>query len=116
MAKKKIAFQGEPGAFSHAATHALFPRGEAIPCTTFEEILSETTSVDLLLIDTEGYDLELLKLFDFDRFQPAIVRFEHDHLSRPDWDEAVELLYRSGYRTLREEYDTTGYRAPPTVE
>jgi FkbM family methyltransferase len=87
-----------------------------VPCTTFEEILSETTSVDLLLIDTEGYDLELLKLFDFDRFQPAIVRFEHDHLSRPDWDEAVELLYRSGYRTLREEYDTTGYRAPPTVE
>ena len=35
----KIAFQGEPGAFSHAAAHALFPKGEPVPCTTFEDTL-----------------------------------------------------------------------------
>ena len=86
-----------------------------VRCMTFEQILSASPALDLLLIDTEGYDLELLKLFDFERFQPAIVRFEHVHLSRPDWDEAVELLARHGYRTLREEHDTTAYRAsrPP---
>jgi FkbM family methyltransferase len=83
-----------------------------VRCETFADVLAETPAVDLLLIDTEGYDLELLRLFDFDRFQPAVVRFEHVHLSRPDWDEAVELLARRGYRTLREEYDTTAYRAP----
>lgn len=37
---KKIAFQGEPGAFSHAAAHALFPDDEALPCTTFEDTLT----------------------------------------------------------------------------
>jgi prephenate dehydratase len=37
---KKIAFQGEEGAFSHAAAHALFPKGEAIPCVTFEDTIS----------------------------------------------------------------------------
>ena len=44
MAKKKIAFQGEPGAFSHAAAHALFPKGDAVPCTTFEDTITAVQS------------------------------------------------------------------------
>ena len=40
MMAKQIAFQGEPGAFSHAAAHALFPKGEAVPCVTFEDTIS----------------------------------------------------------------------------
>ena len=36
---KTIAFQGESGAFSHAAMHALFPRGTALPSTTFEDTI-----------------------------------------------------------------------------
>ena len=37
---EKIAFQGEKGAFSHAAVHALFPEGEAVPCVTFEDTIT----------------------------------------------------------------------------
>lgn len=37
---KKVAFQGEKGAFSHAAAHALFPKGEAVPCVTFEDTIT----------------------------------------------------------------------------
>jgi len=37
---RKIAFQGEPGAFSHAAAHALFPADEALPCVTFEDTIA----------------------------------------------------------------------------
>jgi prephenate dehydratase len=37
---RKIAFQGEPGAFSHAAVHALFPNDEALPCATFEDTIA----------------------------------------------------------------------------
>jgi prephenate dehydratase len=36
----KIAFQGEPGAFSHTAAHELFPKGRAVPCPTFEDTLA----------------------------------------------------------------------------
>src|SRR6218665_1730670 len=37
---KLIAFQGQPGAFSHAAAHALFPKGEPVPCVTFEDTIA----------------------------------------------------------------------------
>ena len=37
---KLIAFQGGLGAFGHAATHALFPRGEPLPCVTFEDAIA----------------------------------------------------------------------------
>ncbi|WP_404400020.1 prephenate dehydratase [Pelagibacterium halotolerans] len=35
----KIAFQGEMGAFSHAAAHGFFPNDEPMPCVTFEETI-----------------------------------------------------------------------------
>ncbi len=37
---RKIAFQGEPGAFSHAAVHQLFPDDEALPCPSFEDTIA----------------------------------------------------------------------------
>jgi prephenate dehydratase len=43
---RKIAFQGEPGAFSHAATHALFPSDEALPCITFEDTIAAVQKGD----------------------------------------------------------------------
>lgn len=81
-----------------------------VQCLTFDDVLADVDYVDLLHIDVEGYDFELLKLFDFDRFAPGIVRFEHVHLSRGQWDAAVRLLARRGYHTVREQYDTTAYR------
>jgi FkbM family methyltransferase len=83
-----------------------------VVCKTFADVLADVAYLDLLEIDAEGYDLELLKLFDFGRIKPPIVRFEHRHLSPDERDEAVELLADHGYRMVREEYDTTAYSAP----
>jgi hypothetical protein len=80
-----------------------------VVCTTFAEVLADASYLDLLQIDVEGYDLELLQLFDFGRITPPIVRFEHRHLSAGELDEAVQLLARHGYRMIRDEYDTTAY-------
>jgi FkbM family methyltransferase len=77
--------------------------------TTFSELLSDITYLDLLQIDAESYDLELLKLFDFGRLTPPIVRFEHRQMSASELDEAYELLAQHGYRMVREEHDTTAY-------
>ncbi|MEQ9695303.1 prephenate dehydratase [Shimia sp. SDUM112013] len=41
---KRIAFQGEPGAYSHQACHEARPDMEALPCHTFEEVIAAVRS------------------------------------------------------------------------
>ncbi len=36
----RIAFQGEPGAYSHQACHEARPDHEALPCRTFEDVIA----------------------------------------------------------------------------
>jgi prephenate dehydratase len=44
--KKRIAFQGEPGANSHLAIHEAYPDCEAVPCATFEDAFMAVTGGD----------------------------------------------------------------------
>src|SRR6476660_9453072 len=55
MAKKKIIFQGEPGANSHIACREASPAHEPIPCPTFEDCFSAPLAgdVDLGMIPIE---------------------------------------------------------------
>ena len=39
MSEDKIAFQGEPGAYSHQACRDVYPDMDAMPCATFEEAI-----------------------------------------------------------------------------
>jgi prephenate dehydratase len=41
---RKIAFQGELGAFSHATAREVFPSDEPLPCVTFEQTLGAVQS------------------------------------------------------------------------
>lgn len=52
----KIAFQGEPGAYSHQACHAARPRMEAVPCRTFEDAIEMARSgaADLAMLPVEN--------------------------------------------------------------
>jgi prephenate dehydratase len=56
MAKKKIVFQGEPGANSHIACADVYPRYEAVPCATFEDCFAAVTNgtADLAMIPIEN--------------------------------------------------------------
>jgi prephenate dehydratase len=40
----RIAFQGEPGAYSHLACRQAYPEMEAVPCKTFEEAIAACRS------------------------------------------------------------------------
>jgi prephenate dehydratase len=53
---KTIAFQGEPGAFSHAAVQTLYPNDKALPCLTFEDTISAVQSgpADLAVVPIEN--------------------------------------------------------------
>jgi len=53
--------------------------------------------IDVILIDTEGYDYEVLKEIDFKRFLPNLVVYEHMHLDDRAKSESKELLTQLGY-------------------
>jgi prephenate dehydratase len=52
----RIAFQGEPGAYSHQACRQARPTLEAVPCATFEEVIDLTRKgkVDLGMLAVEN--------------------------------------------------------------
>lgn len=52
----RIAFQGEPGAYSHQACHQARPRMEALPCRTFEDAVDAVKSgqADLAMLPVEN--------------------------------------------------------------
>ncbi|MFZ1990516.1 MAG: prephenate dehydratase [Alphaproteobacteria bacterium] len=54
--RKRIAYQGEPGAYSHLACNRFFPELEAVPCDTFEDAFSAIAEgrVDLGMIPIEN--------------------------------------------------------------
>ena len=53
---RKVAFQGELGAYSHMACTRVFPEHEALPCRSFREALRAVSSqqADVCLVPTEN--------------------------------------------------------------
>ena len=45
--------------------------------------------VDLLHIDTEGYDWVVLSQFNLERYRPTVILFEYKHLDETDLNRAV---------------------------
>jgi FkbM family methyltransferase len=81
---------------------------ETVQGITFHDLLRKHNiiNVDILLIDTEGYDYEILKQIDFKRIQPSIIIYEHKHLKK--CIHMISLLYLKfkGYKVFIDSADT----------
>lgn len=79
-----------------------------VPCTTLANLWrrSGLGELDLLAIDTEGYDFEILRTVDFTTIRPRVVVYEHVHLSPTDRQSAQDLLRDHGYRFFEHGLDT----------
>jgi FkbM family methyltransferase len=79
-----------------------------VPAMRFESLCRKhrLERIDLLALDTEGYDYEILKQIDFDRHRPRLVVYEHSLLMPADREGARRLLRRHGYELMEEYYDT----------
>lgn len=73
---------------------------DEIDCLTFDSIFDTQTvsKIDLLQIDTEGFDFEIIKLFNFDRILPQVIIFESENLSTTDLADCKALLSAKGYQ------------------
>jgi FkbM family methyltransferase len=87
---------------------------ENVRCVTFATLFREfrIEHVDLLQIDAEGYDGLILRLFDIPSRRPAIVRFEHKHLTKQDHRSCLSLLINQGYKVaVSRTGDTLAYHS-----
>ncbi|RMG66133.1 MAG: FkbM family methyltransferase [Bacteroidetes bacterium] len=74
----------------------------------------ELDRIDLLQIDTEGYDFEVIKLFDLGHTQPGMIVYEHCHLSPEDAQACLKHLHGHGYQTRAFGTNTCALRPPFT--
>lgn len=86
---------------------------DMVECVSFDTLFDrhEVEQLDLVHIDTEGFDYQVLRMFPFDRFQPAFLIFEHSHLSDSDYGAAQDLLKAQGYTLRKYGADTLAKKA-----
>jgi FkbM family methyltransferase len=70
--------------------------------------------IDLLVVDTEGFDWEILRHVDFARHRPRMVVYEHFHLEPPDRAACRAHLEDAGYMTMEEGFDTFALLPEPS--
>jgi FkbM family methyltransferase len=86
-----------------------------VKCISFSDFIkfNGIDKLDLLLLDTEGYDYDILMSIDFTHIKPKIIRFEHgvrDHVMSPENLMLVCCHLNSfGYQIIAESYDATAY-------
>lgn len=86
-----------------------------VDCITFEELCQRNAveSIDILQIDTEGYDYEIIKMIDFVRTPPTLLIYEHHHFDEHADRGCRQFLRGKGYRMFKEGMDTWCLRADP---
>ena len=86
---------------------------ETVQTYTFESLLNKhgVRSIDLLQIDTEGFDYEVIKMADLRKFMPTLINYEHEHLSDGDQLGCWRDLRALGYRLFTHGSDICAYQA-----
>lgn len=85
---------------------------ENVECQPLQDVLDKNRveAIDLLHIDTEGFDYQVLSQLDIKRYKPSVILFEHHLLNDEEFIKARKLLRRTGYRLLQYGNDTLAVR------
>ena len=82
---------------------------ENVKTMTFDQLIKDyaVEKVDAIMIDTEGYDFEILKCINFNNLvPPKVIIYEHEHLIAEDYSESIKMLENLNYRVYREKRNT----------
>ena len=99
----------------HLIRHAIAPddiEAAQVECVRLMDLLAAHAllDADLLQIDTEGYDGEILRMIDFTRLRPRVIKFEHKNLAETERAALATLLATNGYALATENTDTVASR------
>ena len=80
----------------------------------FKDILDkhQVASIDILHIDTEGYDWKILSQLDFNTHKPTAILFEHKHLLAIEKQESIQYLKSNNYTVYKLGADYLGIYNP----
>jgi FkbM family methyltransferase len=83
-----------------------------VPIVSFPTLLrtADSRAVDVLKIDTEGYDLKILETIDLTILSPRLILAEHANLSKPERLRMADILLDHGYRVSMTSLDMIGYK------
>jgi FkbM family methyltransferase len=81
---------------------------EKVEVVSFSTLLDryKLNDVDLLQIDTEGFDYEVIKMIDFTRMQPDIIVFENALIPGNGREECNAYLESKGYKVMEHDGNT----------
>jgi len=84
------------------------PHPIEVPAVTLSSLLTKhrISQVDLLQIDTEGYDYPIIKSLDFTRIKPQVVHFENNFMNSRQKTHCADLFAAQGYALLDLGIDT----------
>lgn len=73
---------------------------EKVECISPETLITRYNldRIDWLQIDTEGYDYEIIKMFNIEKTKPCVIVYENLHLPEEQKKECREMLEKNGYR------------------
>jgi len=85
---------------------------EQVDCMTFASFAEKAgiNAFDILMIDTEGFDAEILKMVDLDHYRVKAVVLEHKHLSRTEKAYCYHHLKKLGFTVGGSSKDLWGLR------
>jgi len=85
---------------------------EIVKTMSFATLLDkyQPEKIDLLQIDAEGYDYKLLKLWDFARYVPSIIQYEHYHMTESERVEMLQFLENRLYSSFSEGVNTIAFQ------
>ena len=85
----------------------------SVPGITFKTLVNkyQISTIDVLQIDTEGYDFEILKMaFASNIADPKIINFEYKNLNSTNVDMAIKLLNEKNYCIFKHEGNICAYK------
>ena len=85
---------------------------EMVPVTTLKQTLvgAGIRQPDVFLVDTEGFDAEIVQMALDTGMRPILLQYEHKHLTTGDRRSISACLMREGYRLWADHADVWGQR------
>ena len=86
---------------------------EIVECLSLDSLLKKyaVNKIDLLLIDTEGYDYQVLRQLDLDFIRPNFLLYEHQYISQEKRLICENRLEQAGYKFSNHMGNTLAYSA-----